>query len=288
MIHILETSQYSQVRPLFRHLAQTQPMCAAVLAGAYPGKIFVDDLVQPRSALLTTFIESEAYGVWGFLAGDAHNAAFNQALNAAIFERRVIGRDTPALLLTCDPQDWGGQMDAVLAPRPPIWTSRYHFVGRNAGRSERAALPEGFALEPMTDALLQMPGLPEDVAATLEKWRGMAGERFADYGFVVVDRSGPQPVLASWATVDFVADGAGDLGFFTQPDYRKRGLGTIAVSAALEHGFANGLQQINWTCEADNEGSLRTAEKLGLEKLGEYPMAWLFLDEQRHLSLLNA
>jgi RimJ/RimL family protein N-acetyltransferase len=262
-------------------------MCASVLAGIYPGHVFVDNLTQPRSALLTTFIESEAHGVWGFLAGDPANDTFNRALNAAIFNRQVFSGDAPVLLLTCEPQDWGGQLATVLAPRPPIWMPRYHFISRQVGFDWRAALPQGFTVDRMSDALLQMPGLqlPEDVAATLAKWRSLQSERFTDFGFVTLDRTGVQPVIASWATVDFIADGAGDLGFFTQPDYRRRGLGTIAVAAALEHGFASGLQQVNWTCDADNPGSIRTAEKLGLERIADYTMALLLMDEKRHMEM---
>ena len=115
----------------------------------------------------------------------------------------------------------------------------------------------------------------------------MTDPRFMDFGFVTLDRTSPQPVIASWATVDFIATGAGDLGFFTQPEYRRRSLGTIAASAALEHGFASGLQQVNWTCDAGNPGSIRTAEKLGLERIQDYHQAVLIMDEKRHMAFFQ-
>jgi RimJ/RimL family protein N-acetyltransferase len=115
----------------------------------------------------------------------------------------------------------------------------------------------------------------------------MTDPRFMDFGFVTLDHKPLQPVIASWATVDFIAARTGDLGFFTQPDYRHRGLGTIAASAALEHGFANGLQQISWTCDADNLGSTRTAEKLGLERIADYRQAVLIMDEDQHMAFFQ-
>jgi RimJ/RimL family protein N-acetyltransferase len=268
---------------------ENQPMCTAVLEEIYPGRVYVDDLTRPRTALLTTYIESEAHGTWCFLAGDPNNDAFNQSLNGAIFSRQVIADNTPILFLTCDPDDWGGQMDVVLAPRPPIWFPRYHFISRQVTFDWRAVLPQGFTVERMTDDLRRIPGLelPEDVATTLAKWQAMTDPRFMDFGFVTLDRTRSRPVIASWATVDFIATEAGDLGFFTQPDYRHRGLGTIAVSAALEHGFANGLQQVNWTCDADNPGSTRTAEKLGLERIDDYHQAVLIMDENSHIALFR-
>ncbi len=289
MIQELPPARFPQMRPLFQRLLKSQPMCAAVLGGIYPGKVYVDDLAQPHTSLLTTYIESEAHGNWCFLTGDPANNAFNRSLNAAIFSRQIIAADVPILFLTCDPDDWRGQMDVVLAPRPPIWIPRYHFISRQVGFDWRAALPPGFTVERMNEDLRQLPDLqlPEDVAATLSKWQAMADPRFMDFGVVTLDRTGPQPVIASWATVDFVAAGAGDLGFFTQPDYRRRGLGTIAASAALEHGFARGLLQVNWTCDAGNPGSTRAAEKLGLERIEDYHQAVLIMDEQQHMAVFR-
>jgi RimJ/RimL family protein N-acetyltransferase len=289
MIQSLSIDQFPKACLLFQHLARSQPMCTAVLEGIYPGKVYVDNLTQPRTALLTTYIESEAHGIWCFLAGEPTNDAFNQSINSAIFSHQIIADNTPVLFLTCDPDGWGGQMDAVLTPRPPIWFPRYHFISRQVSFDWRAALPASFTVERMSDDLHYIPGLqlPEDVAATLTKWQAMTDPRFMDFGFITLDRTHPRPIIASWATVDFIADGAGDLGFFTQPAYRHRGLGTIAASAALEHGFANGLQQVNWTCDADNLGSTRTAERLGLERIEDYHQAVLIMDEKKHMALFQ-
>lgn len=289
MIHQLEPAQYSLIRPLFQVLEASQPMVAAVLEGIYPGKVFVADPIQPRAALLTTHIESERHGIWGFLSGDPSQSAFNHALSQAIYAGTIVPADSPVLMLTCHPDDWGGQMTAVLAPRLPIWFPRYHFTSQQVNHDWRAALPHGFTVERMADDLSLVPGLhlPDDVAATLTKWRSMTDERFTDYGFVILDRTSPRPIIASWATVDFMTHGIGDLGFFTQPEYRQRGLGTIAVTATLEYGFSHGLRQVNWTCDADNPGSLRTAQKLGLQRIEDYSMAVLIMDEQRHNEYLK-
>lgn len=298
MLHCLPGNQTLKAAPLFTRLAHSQPMVAAVLEGVYPGKVYGDDPEQPRTALLTTAIESEAHGVWCFLAGDPANAAFNQALNAAIFAQTLFAAEVPVLFFTADPDDWGGQYPALFAPRPPVCFRRYHFIARRdiARRDAfdwRAGLPEGFTVEPLEPRLRKLSGLqlPEDVATTLAKWERLrsgaspAGPGFKDFGFVTLDRSRLQPAIASWATVDFVTGSAGDLGFFTRPEYRRRNLGLIAVSAALEHAFESGLQQVNWTCDADNPGSIRTAEKLGLERIEDYTQALLVMDEEEHLRL---
>jgi RimJ/RimL family protein N-acetyltransferase len=294
MIHPLQPAEFATTKPLFARLNETQPMCASVLEGVYPGRVYVDDLASPRCALLVTSIESEANGAWAFLAGDPGNQAFNRELNQAIFDRQAISPQSPIIFWTCDPQDWGGNMPAVMDPLPPIWIPRYHFVARRVGFDWRAQLPEGFSVERIGEALRRRPGLelPGDVATTLDKWDemqrlGYTERGFMDFGFVILDVRGEKPVIACWATVDFIVHGHGDLGFFTQPDYRRQGLGSIAVAAALEDGFQRGLQQVNWTCDADNPGSVRTAEKLGLERIGDYPMGILLFDREQHMELLR-
>lgn len=289
MIEPLSIDQASKVGPLFQHLMESQPMCTAVLKGIYPGRVHVDNPARPRTALLTTYIESEAHGTWCFLVGEPANDDVNRSLNSAIFSRQIIARNTPILFFTCDPDDWGGQMDAVMTPRPPIWISRHHFVSRRVDFDWRAALPTGFTVEPMNQELRRLPGIqvPEDVAVTLSKWKTMTDPRFMDLGFAVLDHTRPQLTIAGWATVDFIAAGAGDLGFFTQPDYRRAGLGTIAASAALEHGFNIGLQQVHWTCDADNPGSILTAQKLGLERMEDYHQAVLLMNEKSHMAFFQ-
>jgi RimJ/RimL family protein N-acetyltransferase len=291
MIYQLTPSDYPLVREIFATLSKIQPMCTSVLEGVYPGKIFVDNRHHPHSAFLATYIDNEASGIWGFLSGIPTNEAFNLALNNAIFTREVIYPETPLLFLTCEPQDWGGQMKAIFHPRFPVWLPRYHFVSRKVTFDWRSALPEGFIVSQMGEDLLNQPGLelPQDIAGTLQKWQTLRQKnpRFGDFGYVTLDQRGKTSIVSSWATIDFVANGMGDLGFFSQADYRRKGLGTIAVTAAMEHGFQNGLTQVNWTCDAENEGSFRTAEKLGLEKIEDYKMALLLMDEEKHKRLVQ-
>ncbi len=84
----------------------------------------MDDAARSRTALLINYLESEAHGLWCFPAGEPANDPFAQSLNAAIFSREILADEVPLLIFTCDPDDWGGQIDAVLAPRPPIWIPR--------------------------------------------------------------------------------------------------------------------------------------------------------------------
>ena len=282
MICLLEKAQYMKARPLFQRLEAAQPMCTAVLEGVYPGRVFVDHPNLPETAFLSTFLASEDEGVWGFLAGHPANVAFNRALNRAIFTREIVGPKTPIVFLTCDPQDWGGMLSAISEPRLLTGMPRRRYVCRELHHDWRAHVPPGFTIQPMGADLLRRHDLevPDDVRLTIEKWRSATNPRFQDFGFVAIHEASQKASIASWATVDFVVNGTGDIGFFTVEAYRRRGLASVTVAAALEHGLTHGLSWINWTCDEENLGSIRTARRLGLQREQDYAMYYFLLEEE--------
>ncbi len=288
MLHKLEKVYYVLVRPLFSGLEESQPMCTAVLDGIYPGSIYTDDLAIPRTAYLQTYIGGEEEPQWGFLAGDPQNESFNQALQKALFGKEIIRPEVPMVMFTCHPQDWGGQLAQVFGAHAPIPSPRRHYVGRQFSQDWHSAMPDGYRMEQMNISLLQQTGLdlPDEFRQTLEKWRRMDDPRFGDYGFVLMDVAPEPPQIAAWATVDFVGGSKGDLGMFTLEKYRRRGFAYLVTAAAISHGLSNGLQKICWTCMEDNPGSIRTAEKLGLEREADYTLYNLVFNPVEHRAML--
>ena len=284
MLKALERHEYPLARPLFKNLKSFQPMCTAVLEGIHPGRVYVDDLIQPITAFLTTYISSEEEGTWGFLAGEAENQAFNMELNAAIYRRSVLHPATPALMLTCQPQDWCGQLPVIFTPRQPIPSPRRHYLCQAMTYDWQAHLPPGFRVMRLDEQLLSDNGiaLPNEVQQAQEKWRQQQDVRFQDFGFIAIDETRSPHQVASWATIDFIASCNGDAGLFTLDEYRRRGLATVVSAAAVEYGLAHGLTAVHWTCEENNLGSIRTAEKLGFRWERDYLMVYLMFDEAMH------
>ena len=95
MIYELERSQFGRVRGLFKSFDGFQPVCTAVVEGTHPGRVFVDQLENPRTAFLNH------NDPWSYFAGDPGNQAFNRALNQAIWERTAFPENVSGLLGTC-------------------------------------------------------------------------------------------------------------------------------------------------------------------------------------------
>ena len=70
MNHELAATSYDRVKPLYEPLA-FMPFCAGVLEGCHDGRVYVDDVRQPRTAFVLT------WGCWGFLGGDPDRADLN-------------------------------------------------------------------------------------------------------------------------------------------------------------------------------------------------------------------
>jgi len=276
----LEKTEYSKVRNIFKDLEAFQPMCAAVLAGVWPGQIWVDDGATPKAGVLITFLSGDG-AAWCFLAGESDSPEFNSALNKAIFDEKIAGKDVNTFLFTCSPGDWDGQLSVVGDPRQPAPMLRQHYVCRELTYDWRSYLPNGYAIHPMGADLQNQTGLkiPESVKNTLDAWEAIESESFQDFGFVVIHKN----QVVAWATVDFVTEKSGDLGFETLPEFRKRGLGSAVAAAALEQGIGKGLD-IHWTCAVDNMGSKRSAAKLGLTRGQDYIMYLFALDVDTHLA----
>jgi RimJ/RimL family protein N-acetyltransferase len=57
------------------------------------------------------------------------------------------------------------------------------------------------------------------------------------------------------------------LGVLVDPEWRRRGLGSLAVSIAAQEALAAGLT-LQWRTDVSNTGSLALARKLGLSAGG--------------------
>jgi len=203
--------------------------------------------------------------------------------NKMIFEEKVLGQDISTFLFTCSSDDWDGHLSILGNPREPVPMSRRHYICERLSYDWKAKTPDGCQVLPLGTILLREGNLqiPSEVKTTLGKWKSIKDDRFQDFGFVAVQGS----QVTSWATVDFVTANSGDLGFETLPEFRRRELGSVVATAALEHGLEIGIET-HWTCSEDNIASLKTAEKLGLMHERDYTIYLFMLNEYDHLGQL--
>jgi RimJ/RimL family protein N-acetyltransferase len=270
MLHELRRAEYERARPLFEplryHLAS-----AAVLDGNSPGRVFVDDPAQPRTAFM---LSPEGC----CLAGDPDNRAFGDSINHDIVSERALGDDVRVLFLVVHPERWRERLPGLLDPYPSLAMKRRHYVCRTLRYDWRAHLPAGCTVRRIDRELLESPRLhmPGHVTDWMENnWGSIDRFLQGGFGFVTV-RAGE---VALWSLSDCVSGDRCEIGIRTMPAHRRCGLATVTASAVVEYALSCGFTMVGWHCPADNIGSIRTAKKAGFRRERDYSAYYAYLDQ---------
>jgi GNAT superfamily N-acetyltransferase len=241
---------------LGRHLA-----VAAVLAGAAAGAVYADHAAAPRSALLLA-------GYRAYLAGDVANAGFLAAL-PLVLERRFIpeGRESGDFVLYYDRPEWATAVEAVLSSSLGRYQPRQRrYFLRDAGADPLSepgtALPMGFRLRPVDQALLDDPALGkrEQLVEEMCSERTSAGDFLARSFGTALLRDG---AVAGWCLSEYNLGQRCEVGIAVDEPFRRRGLAKQLGRAFARQALAAGVQEIGWHCWEDNAASCATARALG-------------------------
>lgn len=274
---------FHRTRSLFKPLMNNHMFCAGVVEGLYSGRIFVDSLENPQ----TGFASKD--GMWWFLAGNSYNEDFNKALNALLFGRHLNGEKGWGGMLTCHPDDWDAQIPAIFAPHIPIATQRLHYTCQHMNLDWRTHIPDDIAIRFIDQSLIEEGLIVEGTVAEVLNLRKSTPEPdHKAIGFVAIHNN----KIVAHSVIDCIVGTDGDIGLFTVPEFRRRGLAYITSAAVTEYALLHGVEVVHWDCEAFNISSVRTAEKLGFELrevhlmyrlilnpiLHEVNRAWSFID----------
>jgi tetratricopeptide (TPR) repeat protein len=282
MFQELEPNEVARVRPLFQGFDYSLSI-HALIEGNNPGRIFVDDLERPRTALALT--------VEGcLLAGDDSHPATNKALRRLfkehIFTGRVFVEDDWSMTLAVHPEAWVAKLPELVPTHEADELRRYHYLCREVKFDWRDGLPKGYTVRPVDRDLLIDPALrvPEHIPAKIETYWGTVDRFLAKgTGFCVVH--GGEAV--SWCIADCRAGDRMDVGIMTAAAHRRRGLAAVATAATVEGCLDHGFAAVGWHCEQDNVGSWKTAEKVGFERTREYSYYYYIFDQADHLAQLG-
>jgi RimJ/RimL family protein N-acetyltransferase len=254
----------------------------ALLEGNNPGRIFVDDVAQPRTALALT-VEGT------LLTGDDTNPTTNEALRRlfkeSIFTEKVVVEEGWGMMLAVHPQRWEAKLPQLIPTHQADVLPRFHYLCREVKLNWRDHLPEGHTVHQIDRALLANPALtiPAAILQTIPTyWRSLDHFLAMGAGFCVVH----QNEAVSWCIADCTAGSQIDVGITTVPAHRRRGLAAVAAAATVEHCLSHGFTAVGWHCDQDNVGSWRTAEKVGFQRTREYVYYFYIFSQPDHFAQL--
>jgi RimJ/RimL family protein N-acetyltransferase len=267
----LSHKDFHNVRALFQKL-DYQLIITAVLDQTSPGKIYVDDIHQPASALM---ISPEG----NFLVGDHQNPAFNADLKTLLID--LMGQ-TGHLEIQYAHDEWADCVSGMFQIEYPLIFDASYYIYTDLTSPEMPVLSPGWSLHTIDQAFFNRDDI-ENLDIVLEKiaenWASR--EVFLEQGLGVCLLHGRK--LVSECVADCVSGTCCEVGISTDPDYRRQGLAALTVNAAIAHCQAAGLTAIGWHCANNNLGSVKTAEKTGFVKQRTYPIFEVIPEKFRNL-----
>jgi RimJ/RimL family protein N-acetyltransferase len=253
MIFELRLEEYSRIWPIFRELAEYNLFIKTVIKGFTPGRVLVDDAVDPQTAYMDTPEGS-------FVAGDPENAGFNSALR----------EETPYLIdLSVNPDSWESKVGEIVrnkGVRRHLYRY-YTFEERKMG-DWSSRIPPNYEFRRVNAEILNS-GLKnlDEVSHGIEKnW--YSTEEFLEKGFYFIIVHGD--AIVSRCNSDCVSGNRCELGVWTAPAYRGRGLATLVAAGTVDYCLSRGISRIGWHCIDTNIGSIRVAEKVGFRRTRDY------------------
>lgn len=279
MIHELKKTDYQKAQPLFDKL-QWNLITKAVIEGTSPGRIYADTVENPKSAFMYTV---EGY----YLAGNHNNNEFNRSLNKLIFERLFTGdtarKDETDIAIGFHPDAWKEKMPTIFKGRIPLTTARRHYICTELNDNLwKDHIPQGFQIQQIDQKLLQTPQL--EIPEHLTEWMKTNWGSISDFmkeGFGFCTLRGKQ--IVSWSIADCISGNTCEIGIHTHEHYRRQGLATLTVTAAVDYALSNGFTQVGWHCDEYNVGSIGVAEKAGFKLERKYIQYYACANEVHHL-----
>jgi RimJ/RimL family protein N-acetyltransferase len=265
MIIELAASEFERTRPIFAGLVNRVAILA-IIERHSAGRIFVDDANHPTSA----FIWNEFR--YSYLAGRTDNTAFNAALYKLLTETllpEAQASPDPTLVLYPFPTAWHEIIGALFQIYSPFCLLRSTFrfrPERFRGQNWAANIPPGFEMRPIDRMLLETPGnsVAEGVRVL---WRSI--DEFLDSGFGFCLMHEKEVVSECYSV--FAGANKCEIGLGTAEPYRRRGFALLTASTFIEHCIRHEREPV-WECWAENTPSIALAEKLGFERMDDYPV----------------
>ena len=268
----LSRSQFHRVRTIVEEL-NIHLAVGALLEGAVPGAVYVDDPQGPRAVLVWT-------GHRVYLAGTTEVPRICEELNklfASTIHPDLRRAGMSAFVLYYAPDSWQTKAEESLAPLPTVRAVRQAYSCLKPRLDWRSRLPDGYSLRAVNSALLaetrlqHLDALREEMCSEHPSIEAFLAQSFG----VCAIHSG---ALAGWCLSEYNLAERCEVGIEILEGHRQKGLGSAMTEALVAGAFEQGISRVGWHCWRDNEASVATARRAGFEHVADYPALFVRLD----------
>ena len=277
MIFELQARIFSSVSHLFSDLERYYLVIQAVIEGIIPGRIWVDNIQNPKTAFLCD--------KWRFfLSGEPNNSQFNKELSKMILNEITPDaktRNYERFSHHFTPESWRSRPDILLEKFRLKECDVYYMF--NTHRKSLLndivkKIPSNLRIEKLSPDILENSASIH--AQNLEKmisqyWGSVENFLENGFGFCLTENE----KMICWCMTDYIVGNRTEVGVETHEEYRGRGFASITAAATVNHCLKKGIDQIGWQSWKSNIASAKTAKKLGFEKVGESVVYFAYVND---------
>ncbi|MDP4089460.1 MAG: GNAT family N-acetyltransferase [Bacillota bacterium] len=258
----LDESQYSMAEDLFYYGGLESVFAFAVTEKKIPGRIFVDDTEEPKSALICSF-----QGKY-LVTGDESNSAFNSSVAEFLLnpDNHIEFYD-----LYASSEEWIEVLSGFLNGQAVILRfTVYHSNNIQNLPAAESSLPaeDDLELKQIDEALFNQI-VNEFYPSYKNLWADAGSFCSNSFGFCIVKGS----ELLSVAASRYTGGGYAEIDIETSPYYYRKGFAFNLGRQFIEYCRNSGLTAL-WICDSKNKASHALAQKLGFTKSKEVEMLW--------------
>ena len=266
----LRFDNFNKVRSIFSSTKHLSFTIDAVIAGNSPGRMWVDDPNEPSVAFLW-----DGYHCYYFV-GTSSNKKFNTALKKLLFKEiipKAIENNHEIFKIEYFPEEWEPIVEEMLREKLPVKHARKFFtLNKPMIPKWKDILPTGFSVRKIRKILLEsdIKNVQSIIDEINQCWNSVDDFLEKSFGFCLVyTPKNREEEIQGWCTGEYLSEEKCGVGIKTFRGYRKRGFATAMASAFVEHSLSVNIQP-HWDASADNNASVRVAEKVGFSKIQDY------------------
>lgn len=264
MFTLIEANQYRTVDHFFRSINHNL-VIDAIITGHPAGRIWVDDRLNPSTALIWDLIDDFLF-VGGEEASSVTAINLRKTITDVIIPKGF-QRGSSTFVIHFSSEAWAEQLPIVFEgmevslKKKILYTLDGHHDDRQQHR--RLVVPEGFLICKIDSDLMRsdLDNLDDLIACTKTIWGDI--ERFDKdaVGFCALYKC----QMVSRCVTDFVKGRECELYVETDERFGNRGLAKAVTSTIAEYLTDRGFRMI-WQCWEDNLASRRVAEAVGFKR----------------------
>ena len=280
MICELKENEFERTSSLFKNLSYNLTV-DAIIEGNRSGKIYVDDIANPKVAF--AWAKSSEYA----LVGSHKIDEFSLSLQKLIAERitpEVIKQNITFSVLFYYPDIWSEKIDFLLRNFVARKSFRWKFILRKLKVCCKDRISSGSHIERIDEKLLKATNL-RNVGRVNDlivfKWGSIDDFLHKGFGFYLVNENN----IVSWCISGNNCKKKCEITIGTHEKNRNRGFATMVASAFVEYCISENITP-SWHCGIENLSSIAVAEKVGFQKRFRYPVITWEPKKQPHAWLL--